>query len=232
MKDNYVRGRPPEAMTLPSAQQSLPARDNPCGGFLKRAFDIVAASLAIIVLSPILICISLAIRLSDGGPAFYGQMRIGCNGKAFRIWKFRSMVPNSAALLRDHLARNPQAALEWQQNRKLKCDPRITPLGAILRKYSVDELPQLFNILSGEMSFVGPRPIDESECNRFGKSLRHYLRCRPGLTGMWQVSGRSDTTYSRRVALDRYYAANWSLTKDLLLILKTVPVAITGRGSY
>ncbi|NJS37910.1 MAG: sugar transferase [Rhodobacteraceae bacterium] len=219
-------------MVLPSAQQSRSIFDSPCGGLPKRAFDMTAALLAIILLSPLLIGIAWAIRRSDGGPALYGQVRIGCNGKAFRIWKFRSMVTNSAALLRDHLAQNPQAALEWQENRKLKNDPRITQLGKVLRKYSVDELPQLFNILCGEMSFVGPRPIDESECNRFGKSLRHYLRCRPGLTGMWQVSGRSDTTYARRVALDRYYAAHWSLAKDILLILKTVPVAVTGRGSY
>lgn len=232
MKHNYSQTTQQEAMTLSSAQQSLTFWENPCGGRLKRAFDFVAALLAIIILSPLLVGLSIAIWLSDGGPAFFGHIRVGCNGKPFRIWKFRSMVPNSGALLREHLSRNPQAELEWQATRKLKNDPRITPLGKVLRKYSIDELPQLFNILAGEMSFVGPRPIDESECGRFGPSLRHYLRCRPGLTGLWQVSGRSDTSYGRRVALDRYYASHWSLPMDILLILKTVPVAISGRGSY
>ena len=232
MKHNYLQTTQQDAILLPSAQQSAHHGEAPCGGQVKRAFDIVLALLAIILLSPLLVGLALTIRLSDGGPALFGQTRIGCQGKEFRIWKFRSMAPNAAAMLRDHLERNPQAELEWQKTRKLKFDPRITPLGRVLRKYSIDELPQLFNILMGDMSFVGPRPIDQSECVRFGHSLRHYLRCRPGLTGMWQVSGRSDTSYDRRVALDRYYAIHSSLLLDLSLVLKTVPVAINGRGSY
>lgn len=232
MKHNYLQTTQQDAILLPSAQQSAQYSEAPCGGQVKRVFDIILAVLAIILLSPLLIGLALAIRLSDGGAALFGQTRIGCQGKEFRIWKFRSMVPNAAAMLRDHLERNPQAELEWKKTRKLKFDPRITPLGRVLRKYSIDELPQLFNILMGDMSFVGPRPIDQSECVRFGHSLRHYLRCRPGLTGMWQVSGRSDTSYDRRVALDRYYAIHSSLLLDLSLVLKTVPVAINGRGSY
>jgi exopolysaccharide production protein ExoY len=232
MKQNYLRASRQDEITLPSAQQSVEHSEELCGGLVKRTFDFVLASIAIVLLSPLLIGLVLAIRLSDGGPAFFGQTRVGAHGKPFRIWKFRSMVPDAAARLRVHLEGNPQAKREWLATRKLKCDPRITPLGQILRKYSVDELPQLFNILSGEMSFVGPRPIDESECDRYGRSLRHYLSCRPGLSGLWQVSGRSDTSYNRRVVFDRYYASHWTLLLDMLLILKTIPVAITGRGSY
>lgn len=232
MKQNYAQAGRQDELTLPSAQQSGVYNEAVCGGQIKRALDIVLALTAIILLSPLLIGLAVAIKLSDGGPAFFGQTRIGAHGRTFRIWKFRSMVPDAAARLRQHLERNPQAEREWQESRKLKCDPRITPLGRILRKYSVDELPQLFNILSGDMSFVGPRPIDESECARYGRSLRHYLGCRPGLTGLWQVSGRSDTSYDRRVAFDRYYATHWTLQLDVLLILKTVPVAFFGRGSY
>ncbi|PLL10666.1 hypothetical protein C0V75_20290 [Tabrizicola sp. TH137] len=219
-------------MTISTAQQSIAYREDVCGGVIKRTFDIILALIAIVLLSPLLVGVALAVKLSDGGPAFFGQTRIGAHGRAFRIWKFRSMVPDAQARLRDHLERNPQAQQEWNLYRKLKCDPRITPLGRILRKYSVDELPQLFNILLGDMSFVGPRPVDQSECGLYGNSFTHYVRCRPGLTGLWQVSGRSDASFDRRVTFDRYYVMNWSLILDFVLILKTVPVAISGRGSY
>jgi exopolysaccharide production protein ExoY len=213
-------------------QQSIVYREHVRGGLTKRAFDIVVALVAILLLSPLLIGVALAVKLSDGGPALFGQTRIGAHGRTFRIWKFRSMVPDAQARLRAYLESNPEAAREWALYRKLKNDPRITPLGRVLRKYSVDELPQLFNILLGDMSFVGPRPIDQSECALYGNSLIHYFRCRPGLTGLWQVSGRSDTSFDRRVTMDRYYAKRWSVLLDIILILKTVPVAITGRGSY
>lgn len=232
MKQNYIRLPQQDQIVLPSAQQSLGNGGDIRGGFRKRAFDVALATVAIVLLSPLLIGLALAIRLSDGGPALFGQTRIGANGKPFRIWKFRSMVPDAAARLREHLERDPQANREWQATRKLKSDPRITPLGRVIRKYSVDELPQLFNILLGDMSFVGPRPIEEAECVRYRRSLRYYLRCRPGLTGLWQVSGRSDTSYDRRVVLDRYYATHSTLKLDMALILKTVPVALTGQGSY
>ena len=142
------------------------------------------------------------------------------------------MRTDSAAYLQQYLLENPAAAREWRLNRKLKDDPRVTPLGKILRKYSVDELPQLFNILLGEMSFVGPRPVEESELGHFGPSLRHYLRARPGLTGIWQISGRSNLGYQRRVAMDRLYVGKQSFPLDLMIILKTVPVALYGRGAY
>jgi exopolysaccharide production protein ExoY len=142
------------------------------------------------------------------------------------------MLPDSFDLLKAHLVRNPQAAREWKQNQKLTHDPRETPLGHFLRVYSVDELPQLFNILSGDMSFVGPRPIEWTEQSRYGQSLRHYLGSRPGLTGLWQVSGRSNSSYRKRVAFDRYYVTHWSMLADIILIFRTVPVAINGTGSY
>lgn len=195
-------------------------------------FDVALGLLAILVLSPLLLGLALAVKLSDSGPAFFGQTRIGAGGKAFKVWKFRTMVPDADLRLREYLSRNPEAECEWQDARKLRSDPRVTPLGHVLRKYSVDELPQLFNIIIGEMSFVGPRPITEAECVLYGKSLRHYLACRPGLTGIWQVSGRNDVSYRRRVALDRLYSTRWTPILDIILLIKTVPVALSGRGSY
>lgn len=206
--------------------------EQPCGGALKRVFDFVVALIALVILSPLLICVALAVRLSDGGPALFGHKRVGFSGKTFKCWKFRSMVPNSEAVFQKYLAENPHAALEWKQNQKIKNDPRITPLGHVLRKYSIDELPQLFNILMGDMSFVGPRPIQKVEYEKYGYSLRHYLRTRPGLTGLWQVSGRSNSTYQKRVAFDRYYVTHWGMLTDIALIIKTVPVAVSGSGSY
>lgn len=232
MKHNYAPVGRKDEMTISSMQQSIVYREHVRGGLTKRAFDIVVALVAILLLSPLLIGVALAVKLSDGGPALFGQTRIGAHGRTFRIWKFRSMVPDAQARLRAYLESNPEAQREWAQYRKLKNDPRITPLGRVLRKYSVDELPQIFNILLGDMSFVGPRPIDQSECALYGNSLIHYFRCRPGLTGLWQVSGRSDTSFDRRVTMDRYYAKHWSVLLDVVLIFKTIPVAITGRGSY
>ena len=207
-------------------------QEKPCGGIAKRIFDVALALMAIILLSPLLLAVGLAVKLSDRGPAFFGPTRVGYSGREFKCWKFRSMLPDSSDLLKAHLVRNPQAAHEWKQNQKLTHDPRVTPLGHFLRIYSVDELPQLFNILSGDMSFVGPRPIEWTEQSRYGQSLRHYLGSRPGLTGLWQVSGRSNSSYRKRVAFDRYYVTHWSMLADIILIFRTVPVAINGTGSY
>ena len=204
----------------------------PCGGRIKRLFDLVFASCALIFLSPLMIGVALMIRLSDGGPAFFGHTRIGYNGKSFTCLKFRSMKPNSDAELQRHLSSNSAAMREWQTFRKVRNDPRVTPLGQILRKSSIDELPQLFNILVGDMSVVGPRPIQSVELQKYGSSRRHYLRSRPGLTGLWQVSGRSDLSYERRVALDRYYVTHSSLRLDIWVILKTVAVVMGRKGSY
>ncbi len=188
-----IRNEQLEKLSFPISQQYIDSDEDLCGRTIKRIFDIVMVILAIFTLAPLLACLALAVKLSDGGPALFGQIRIGADGKPFKMWKFRSMVPEADVILREHLAGNPLAEREWRTSRKLKCDPRITNLGRVLRKYSVDELPQLFNILSGEMSFVGPRPITEAECSLYGLSLRHYMSCRPGLTGIWQVCGRNDS---------------------------------------
>jgi len=202
------------------------------GGGGKRGFDIVAALAAIILLLPLLGLIALAIKLWDRGPVFYRHRRIGLNGATFDCLKFRSMVVNGDEVLSHHLAANSEAAREWEETRKLKRDPRITPLGASMRKTSLDELPQLLNILKGEMSFVGPRPIVTAEVPKYGTTIAHYLRARPGLTGPWQVSGRNDVTYATRVALDRGYVEDWSFSRDLAIIAKTVRVVVCSRGCY
>jgi exopolysaccharide production protein ExoY len=202
------------------------------GGGVKRGFDIAAALAAIAFLLPFICLIAVAIKLWDRGPIFYRHRRIGLNGAGFDCLKFRSMVTNGDIVLSRHLATNGEAAREWEETRKLKDDPRITPLGATMRKTSVDELPQLFNILKGEMSFVGPRPIVTAEVPKYGQTIGHYLRARPGLTGPWQVSGRNDVTYATRVALDRDYVEDWSFWHDLAIIAKTARVVVSTRGCY
>ena len=202
------------------------------GGAAKRVFDISGALAAIILLLPLFCLIALAIKLCDRGPVLYRHRRVGLNGTSFDCLKFRSMVVNGDEVLSRHLATNREAAREWAETRKLKRDPRITPLGAGIRKTSVDELPQLLNILKGEMSFVGPRPIVTAEVPKYGAAIDHYLRTRPGLTGPWQVSGRNNVDYHTRVALDRDYVEDWSFWRDLAIIVKTARVVVTTRGSY
>ena len=202
------------------------------GGAIKRGFDIVGALAAIITLLPLAAAIALAIKFSDRGPVFYRHRRVGFNGTPFDCLKFRTMLVNSDEALQRHLATNSEAAREWEESQKLKRDPRVTPLGRTMRKTSVDELPQLFNILKGEMSFVGPRPIVAAEVPKYGEYIGHYLRARPGLTGPWQVSGRNDVDYGTRVTLDRQYIEQWSFRRDLAIIASTVRVVVTARGSY
>lgn len=202
------------------------------GGAVKRSMDIVLAACGLLVLAPLLSLLALGVWLQDGGSPFYGQWRVGYGGRQFRCWKFRSMVKDADRRLQAHLAQDPAAAAEWAETFKLKNDPRITLLGCFLRKSSLDELPQLFNILIGEMSLVGPRPVVNEELSRFGASLRHYLRCRPGLTGLWQVSGRSDTSYAERVKLDRAYVERWSVWSDMAIIVRTPLVLLAGIGAY
>lgn len=209
-----------------------PTASPPIGGAIKLGFDIAGAVIALMLLFPLLCLVALIIKLSDSGPALYRHPRIGQNGRMFSCWKFRTMVVNSDDVLRRHIVANPDAACEWEQTRKLKQDPRITPIGLVLRKSSVDELPQLFNIIRGEMSFVGPRPIVSAEVRKYGPYINDYLRARPGLTGAWQVSGRNDTDYDTRVELDRAYVQNWSIWRDVIIIAKTFRVVIATRGSY
>jgi exopolysaccharide production protein ExoY len=207
-------------------------RPNVVGGALKRGFDITAALVSIILLLPLFFLISLAIKLVDRGPVFFCHQRVGLNGITFGCLKFRTMAVDAEEVLQHHLARNSEAAREWAELHKLKEDPRVTPLGAGMRKTSLDELPQLLNILKGEMSFVGPRPIVSAEVVKYGDSINHYLRTRPGLTGPWQVSGRNDIDYVTRVALDRQYVEHWSFWRDLAILAGTVRVVVTSRGCY
>lgn len=200
--------------------------------FAKRVLDISVAIIALIMLSPLFIVISLLVKLSDGGPVFYSHKRIGLTGSTFGCLKFRSMSVNAAARLNEVLKTDPAARDEWEKSRKLKVDPRITFIGNILRRSSIDELPQLINVLRGEMSLVGPRPITAEELPRYGEHISAYLSSRPGLTGHWQISGRSDVSYEHRVSLDLYYITNWSLWLDVTILVKTIPALLSQKGSY
>lgn len=198
----------------------------------KRFLDIILSAFAIIVLSPVFLLIALLVCL-DGGPAVFGHSRVGKGGRSFRCLKFRSMVPNAAAVLQDLLVNNPEAAQMWATSRKLPRDPRVTRIGKFLRATSLDELPQLFNVLRGEMSLVGPRPVVQEELtDHYGVAAVCYLAVRPGITGLWQISGRSDTTYAERVALDCRYVREFSLWQDLRILLQTVPAVLVRRGAY
>ncbi|HCD5206874.1 TPA: sugar transferase, partial [Klebsiella pneumoniae] len=196
-----------------------------------RIFDITASLGIIILLSPVLVYISLKVK-KDGGPAIYGHERVGKNGKPFKCLKFRSMVINSKEVLEEVLANDPEAKAEWDETFKLKNDPRITKIGQFLRRTSLDELPQLFNVVKGEMSLVGPRPIITAELERYNEQVDYYLLSKPGMTGLWQVSGRSDVDYNTRVYLDAWYVKNWSMWNDLAILFKTVGVVLKRDGAY
>ena len=208
------------------------ARRRPIGGFCKRGFDIVGAVLALAFLSPLLLLLALLVKLSDGGCVLFGHRRVGRDGSSFVCLKYRTMAPNGDEILQAHLERNPQRRKEWIATRKLQDDPRVTRVGLVLRKLSLDELPQLLNILRGEMSFVGPRPVVEDELELYGQAVECYLKSRPGLTGLWQISGRNDVSYNARVAFDQQYVENWSFVFDMVIIIKTFPAVLSSRGSY
>jgi exopolysaccharide production protein ExoY len=201
-------------------------------GTQSRIFDVAVALAVIAFAAPLLIAIAIAIRLQDGGPALYRQSRIGLNGRQFHCLKFRSMLVDSDAALAAHLEADPHARLEWAQTQKLRNDPRITTVGQFLRKSSLDEFPQFFNVLRGDMSIVGPRPIVAAEVSRYGRYFSHYSSVRPGVTGLWQVSGRSDVSYRRRVMMDVVYARSRSVLLDFKILLKTPVVVLLSRGSY
>ncbi|MGI1955484.1 undecaprenyl-phosphate galactose phosphotransferase WbaP, partial [Klebsiella pneumoniae] len=198
---------------------------------LKRLFDIFGSLAIIIVLSPALLYISLKVK-KDGGPAIYGHERIGKGGRPFKCLKFRSMVINSKEVLAELLENDPAAKAEWDATFKLKNDPRVTKIGAFLRRTSLDELPQLFNVLKGEMSLVGPRPIITAELERYNEEVDYYLLSKPGMTGLWQVSGRSDVDYETRVYLDAWYVKNWSMWNDIAILFKTIGVVLKKDGAY
>ena len=204
----------------------------PIGLTSKRIIDIVIALSGIVLLAPLLIICFIATVVTSPGPALFRHRRVGFNGRNFDCLKFRTMVTDAPERLRQLLESNPIAAAEWAANRKLRYDPRITAIGAILRKSSLDELPQLFNVLRGEMSIVGPRPVTEEELVRYSSSVGAYLACRPGITGLWQISGRSTTTYSKRVACDTFYACNWSIALDAKILIVTIPSLLFSDSAY
>lgn len=198
---------------------------------LKRAFDLVASAIALIILVPVMAVVALLVR-SDGGPVLFGHERIGRGGRTFRCLKFRTMVPDAEARLQDLLNSDAAARSEWDRYQKLKADPRLTRWGRLLRRMSLDEVPQIFNVLRGDMSLVGPRPPTAAELVRYGSDVAFLQQVRPGITGLWQVSGRNETDFTRRVALDSWYVRNWSFGYDLLIIALTIPVLISRRGAY
>jgi Undecaprenyl-phosphate galactose phosphotransferase WbaP len=199
---------------------------------LKRAVDVIVAVIVLVMVFPLMAAIALAIKLTSPGPIFYGHKRLGFQGKWFSAWKFRTMHPNGDAVLRDYLAAHPEARAEWDRDHKLRKDPRITRVGKFLRKSSLDELPQVWNVLKGEMSLVGPRPIVAKEVAKYGDVFGKYAAVKPGITGMWQVSGRNEVSYEERVKLDQYYIANWSPWLDLFILAKTIVVLIRRDGAY
>lgn len=196
-------------------------------GMPKRALDIVFCILVLPLLLPVLVVLYVLVRM-DGGPAFYGHTRIGRNGKPFKCWKMRTMVVDADKRLKQYLSDHPAAAAEWRDSFKLNNDPRITRLGAFLRASSLDEIPQFFNVLRGEMSVVGPRPVTRSELSRYGDSKWAYLGVKPGITGLWQVSGRNNVSYAERVEMDVDYCRDMGPLLDTLTILRTFG-AVMGR---
>lgn len=197
----------------------------------KRLFDTVAAALLLVTLSPVLLLLALLIR-RDGGPALFAHPRIGKQGRVFNCYKFRTMVVDAEQQLEQLLQKRPELRHQWQRERKLRHDPRVSPIGRLLRRTSLDELPQLINVVRGEMSLVGPRPVVRAELPRYGDEVGYYLMVRPGMTGLWQVSGRNDVDYDTRVYLDTWYVKNWSLWHDLVILIKTVRVVLSRSGAY
>lgn len=204
---------------------------NKANGLVKRVLEASAALAGLVILSPLLLTIGFLIWRQDGGSILYGHKRVGRRGRQFRCWKFRSMVRDGDGVLAAYLEANPAAREEWERTQKLAEDPRVTKLGAFIRKTSIDELPQLWNVLVGQMSIIGPRPITRPELDRYGPDRRYYLLVRPGITGLWQVNGRSNTTYEQRIAFDRRYLENWSYMQDLQILVKTPLAVLKSEGA-
>jgi len=204
---------------------------NPLHRISKRAFDIFGSISLLLLLSPLFALLAYKVS-KDGGKPFFGHVRVGQNDKPFECYKFRSMVVNAHEVLEHLLANDPAAKAEWDQDFKLKNDPRVSKLGAFIRRTSLDELPQLFNVLKGEMSLVGPRPVVQAELERYGEDVDYYLMSKPGMTGLWQVSGRNDVDYATRVYLDSWYVKNWSLWSDIAILFKTISVVTKRSGAY
>jgi exopolysaccharide production protein ExoY len=219
-----------EETLQPQALERPALRASPYAA-VKRALDLAGAIVLAAVFSPLILAIAVLMR-REGGSIIYRHRRVGREGRSFECLKFRTMVPNADQLLRELLERDPAIKAEWVRDHKLRCDPRVTRLGKFLRRTSLDELPQLWNVMRGEMSLVGPRPVVREELLRYGRNVRAYLSAKPGITGLWQVKGRNDTDYRRRVVLDTYYVRNQGLLLDLYILLKTTKVVLGGSGAY
>ena len=204
----------------------------PFSSATKRAKDVVLATVGGLAMLPLLGLVALLVKLTSKGPVLYGHTRRGYGGRTFTCWKFRTMVCNGEEVLEEHFGKHPETRQEWEQHLKLRDDPRVTRLGRFLRKTSIDELPQLWNVLRGEMSLVGPRPIVDDEIPMYGDVYRLYAAVRPGITGLWQVSGRNNTTYPERVQFDSHYVRNWSLWLDLVILGRTVGTVVRADGAY
>ena len=199
---------------------------------IKRGFDLTLSLAAGILIGPLVLLLCILVKVTSPGPIFYGQQRIGRGNKTFKLWKLRSMVVNADEFLKEHLQADEALRLEWNQDQKLKRDPRVTWIGRILRKTSLDELPQLWNVICGDMSLVGPRPIVESEVVKYGAFFAQYKRVTPGVTGLWQISGRNNTTYELRTQIDDYYVRNWSLSMDIYILMRTLKTVFLSEGAY
>jgi len=199
---------------------------------IKRCMDVCLVLLALPVLLPLFGVIAVAMTWTTPGPIFFSHRRIRKNGAFFSMWKFRTMCVDSTEVLDDYLKLHPEARAEWYATRKLRVDPRVTAIGSFLRRFSLDELPQVWNVLMGTMSLVGPRPIVAAEVEKYGNSFQCYCRVKPGLTGLWQVSGRSELTYDARVALDCAYVRRWSLAGDVVILMKTFTAVVHQDGAF
>ena len=198
----------------------------------KRIFDLTAVISGGLLILPALLLLAVVVGIDNRGRIIFAHRRVGKDGKLFPCYKFQSMMPDAEKRLEEYLAKNPEARKEWEESFKLTNDPRVTKLGGFLRRTSLDELPQLWNVLMGDMSLVGPRPIVEKEIEYYGDCIREYYMVPPGITGIWQVNGRSDTTYEERVAMDTWYVRNWSVWIDLVYLFKTVKAVLMGKGAY
>jgi exopolysaccharide production protein ExoY len=226
-----IDGAGSEASVAPSFPGLRGAGPEPIGGYSKRCLDIAVALSAIVLTLPLMAAITILLYFNGRSPIFSHE-RVGFGGRRFRCHKFRTMVPDAGARLADLFAKRPDLEEHWKTRRKLPDDPRTTRLGRFLRQSSLDELPQLFNILSGDMSCVGPRPVTEEELQHYGPFIDEYLSVRPGLTGLWQVSGRNDVTFSDRVALDLDYINNWSVRSDITILARTPFAVFNFKTAY
>lgn len=229
LSDSWSKHQQFEGLSGTLIQQNLML---PMPRLTKRCMDLVVSLVSGLLLLPLLFYIAVAVKLSSRGPILYGHDRIGKDGKHFKAWKFRSMFENSNDVLEYYLEQHPDLRLEWEQDHKLRYDPRVTRIGRFIRKTSLDELPQIWNVVRGEMSLVGPRPIVNAEVVKYGPYYGLYTMVTPGITGVWQISGRNNTTYDERVQLDSYYVRNWSPWLDMYLLIRTIRIVLFAHGAY